>query len=342
MEGLFAWVNSVLHFVGPLSDFFWDFPTMFGWYKMSAPFRQLFSGHLGAGGLRGVFHPALGLCPGDPVGAGHSAPGSAAAGPHGDFAPGGLSPELRHAGGAGEHLGRYRGYAVGGPGALFWMWVSGFFGMATAFVEATLAQLFKERRGGEFVGGLPFYGRELLGGKKLAGILLSCLYIFYALGCLPAQGFNVVSSLGAIAEMVTGSTIPTNSFFYYAAALVVLVFTGVLAFGGIQKVTRATNKMVPVMAVVYVGTVLLLIFANVQSVPFFFQEVFRGAFRPDAFFGGVFGTVLVQGREAGPHVQRSRRAPSPCPPLPLMTTTPVNRACWLRPGSCWTPISSAP
>lgn len=299
MEGLFAWVNSVLHFVGPLSDFFWDFPTMFGWYK-SLPLLGSFSlAILVLVGSGVYFTLRLGFVQVTQLGRGirllaRRQQVRTGISPLAAFL---LSSAMRV--GPGNILGVTGAIAVGGPGALFWMWVSGFFGMATAFVEATLAQLFKERRGGEFVGGLPFYGRELLGGKKLAGILLSCLYIFYALGCLPAQGFNVVSSLGAIAEMVTGSTIPTNSFFYYAAALVVLVFTGVLAFGGIQKVTRATNKMVPVMAVVYVGTVLLLIFANVQSVPFFFQEVFRGAFRPDAFFGGVFGTVLVQGVKRG-------------------------------------------
>ena len=242
MEGLFAWVNSVLHFVGPLSDFFWDFPTMFGWYK-SLPLLGSFSlAILVLVGSGVYFTLRLGFVQVTQLGRGirllaRRQQVRTGISPLAAFL---LSSAMRV--GPGNILGVTGAIAVGGPGALFWRWVSGFFGMATAFVEATLAQLFKERRGGEFVGGLPFYGRELLGGKKLAGILLSCLYIFYALGCLPAQGFNVVSSLGAIAEMVTGSTIPTNSFFYYAAALVVLVFTGVLAFGGIQKVTRVPIK----------------------------------------------------------------------------------------------------
>lgn len=185
MEGLFAWVNSVLHFVGPLSDFFWDFPTMFGWYK-SLPLLGSFSlAILVLVGSGVYFTLRLGFVQVTQLGRGirllaRRQQVRTGISPLAAFL---LSSAMRV--GPGNILGVTGAIAVGGPGALFWMWVSGFFGMATAFVEATLAQLFKERRGGEFVGGLPFYGRELLGGKKLAGILLSCLYIFYALGCLP-------------------------------------------------------------------------------------------------------------------------------------------------------------
>ena len=70
---------------------------------------------------------------------------------------------------------------------MFWMWVSAFFGMALAYMEAVLAQIFKEKKDDEFVGGLPFYGRRLLGNKAWVGVGLSVLYILYALCCLPAQ-----------------------------------------------------------------------------------------------------------------------------------------------------------
>ena len=201
--------------------------------------------------------------------------------------------------GTGNLAGVATAITVGGPGAVFWMWVIALLGASSSFVESTLAQLFKERRNGEFVGGLPFYGRALFDGSRNVGIFLSLLYIFYALGCLPAQGFNVVSSIGAIGSMLSGAEIPTNSAFYYGAAAVVLIGTGILSFGGIKKVTKTTNTMVPVMAVVYVVTTILLIVANVDSVPYFFKAVFVGAFKPEAFFGGVFGTVLVQGVKRG-------------------------------------------
>ena len=214
MEDVFTWINSVLKFVGPLSDFFWDIPTMFGWYK-NIPLLGSFSLAifvLVGSGIYFTFRlhfiqlthlsQAVGLL---------SKRKSAQTGisPLAAFM---LSSAMRV--GPGNILGVTGAISVGGPGALFWMWVSGFFGMATAFVEGTMAQLFKERRGGEFVGGLPFYGRALFKGSKGVGVFLSLLYIFYALGCLPAQGFNVVSSIGSMASMIGGSPIPTKSAFY--------------------------------------------------------------------------------------------------------------------------------
>ena len=80
---------------------------------------------------------------------------------------------------------------------------SAFFGMATAFMEATLAQIFKERKGDELVGGLPFYGKKIMGNRAWVGVLLSCIFISYAMFCLPAQVFNVFSSVGSVAEIVT-------------------------------------------------------------------------------------------------------------------------------------------
>ena len=201
--------------------------------------------------------------------------------------------------GPGNILGVTGAIAVGGPGALFWMWISAFFGMAVAYMEAVLAQIFKEKKGDEFVGGLPFYGRKLLGNKIWVGVFLSVLYILYALCCLPAQGFNVVSSIGTMAEIVTGNTIASDSMFYYIVGAVIIAVTAVIAFGGIKKVSKWTDKMVPVMAVLYIATVLVLILLNLKQIPYFFGAVFGGAFKPDAFFGGVFGTVLAQGVKRG-------------------------------------------
>ena len=101
--------------------------------------------------------------------------------------------------GPGNILGVTGAISTGGPGALFWMWISAFFGMSTAFVEATLSQIFKERKDDEYVGGLPFYGRRLLKNAAWAGAALSVLYIIYAFLCFPAQGFNTISAVGAIA-----------------------------------------------------------------------------------------------------------------------------------------------
>ncbi|MGN0323101.1 MAG: alanine/glycine:cation symporter family protein [Oliverpabstia sp.] len=299
MEKVFESINGIFSFIGPLSDFLWDFPTNFSWYA-SIPLLGNFSFAiillLGSGiffsfrlGFMQVTHFKKGIrvmTEKRVVKTGIS--------PLAAFF---LSSAMRV--GPGNIIGVTGAIAVGGPGALFWMWVSAFFGMAVAYMEGVLAQIFKEKKGDEFIGGLPFYGRKLLGNKVWIGVFLSILYILYALCCLPAQGFNVVSSVGRMAEIVTGASIESDSVFYYIVGAVIILATAVIAFGGIRKVTKWTDKMVPVMAVLYVLTVLVLIVLNVRSIPYFFQAVFTGAFKPEAFFGGVFGTVLAQGVKRG-------------------------------------------
>ena len=299
MQGIFESINGIFSFVGPLSDFLWDFPTNFEWYA-SIPLLGNFSFAiillLGSGiffsfrlGFIQVTHFKKGvktMTEKRKVEIGIS--------PLAAFL---LSSAMRV--GPGNIIGVTGAIAVGGPGALFWMWVSAFFGMAVAYMEGVLAQIFKEKKDDEFVGGLPVYGRKLLGNKVWIGVFLSLLYILYAFCCLPAQGFNVVSSIGRMAEIVSGASIPTDSAFYYVVGAGIILITAVVAFGGIKKVTKWTDKMVPVMAVLYIVTVLVLIILNIKAIPYLFRTVFSGAFKPEAFFGGVFGTVLAQGVKRG-------------------------------------------
>lgn len=299
MQQVFESINKVFSFVGPLSDFLWDFPTNFEWYR-NIPLLGNFSFAiillLGSGmyfSFRLGFIQVRGFKKGIQI---MTAKRRVETGisPMAAFL---LSSAMRV--GPGNILGVTGAIAVGGPGAIFWMWISAFFGMAVAYMEATLAQIFKEKKDDEFVGGLPFYGRKLLGNKVWIGVFLSILYILYALCCLPAQGFNVVSSVGRMAEIVTGTSIATDSAFYYVVGTLTIIVTAIIAFGGIKKVSKWTDKMVPVMAVLYVVTVLVLIVLNLGTVPYFFKAVFAGAFHPDAVFGGLFGTVLAQGVKRG-------------------------------------------
>ena len=299
MKAIFEAINRIFSFVTPLSDFLWEFPTNFEWYANIPLLGDLSLAIIVLVGSGLYFSFRLGF-----VQVTHFKKGiktltekrnvTTGISPLASFF---LSTAMRV--GPGNIIGVTGAIAVGGPGALFWMWVSAFFGMATAYMEGTLAQIFKEKKDDEFVGGLPFYGRKLLGNKAWIGIFLSILYILYALCCLPAQGFNVVSSVGRIAEVAKGSAIASDSIFYYVVGLVVIIATAIVAFGGIKKVTKWTDKMVPVMAVIYILTVALLIVINFNRIPFFFEAVFGGAFTPEAFFGGAFGTVLAQGVKRG-------------------------------------------
>ena len=299
MKAIFEAINNIFSFVTPVSGFLWDFPTNFEWYAKIPLLGNLSLAIIVLIGSGLFFSFKLGF-----IQVTHFKKGvktlvekrNAKTGisPLASFF---LSTAMRV--GPGNIIGVTGAIAVGGPGALFWMWVSAFFGMATAYMEGTLAQIFKEKKDDEFVGGLPFYGRKLLENKVWIGVFLSVLYILYALCCLPAQGFNVVSSIGRIAETVTGTTMDSDAIFYYIVGAIVIVATAVIAFGGIKKVTKWTDKMVPVMAVVYVLTVVSLILINFTQIPFFFKSVFAGAFTPEALFGGAFGTVLAQGVKRG-------------------------------------------
>jgi len=299
MQAVFESINGIFSFIGPLSDFLWDFPTNIKWYA-NIPILGNFSFAiillLGSGiyfsfrlGFIQITHFKKGISimtEKRTVETGIS--------PLAAFL---LSSAMRV--GPGNIIGVTGAIAVGGPGALFWMWVSAFFGMAIAYMEGVLAQIFKEKKDDEFVGGLPFYGRKLLGNQVWIGVFLSVLYILYALCCLPAQGFNVVSSIGTMAEIVTGTSIASDSFIYYLIGGVIVAITAVVAFGGIKTVSKWTDRIVPVMAVLYIVTVVVLILLNLGEIPYFFSAVFGGAFQPEAFFGGVFGTVLAQGVKRG-------------------------------------------
>lgn len=299
MESLFAALNHVFRFITPVSDWIWDFPTNYSWWS-AIPVLGNFSLAvillLGTGiyfTLRlcfiqvTQFKTGVRLIARKRVGRTGISPGAAFF----------LSTAMRV--GPGNIIGVTGAITTGGPGALFWMWVSAFFGMATAYVESTMAQIFKRRDGENFVGGLPFYGRKLVKNSAVVGIFLSVLYILYALCCFPAQGFNTITAVGSIAGLLTGRAFAPDSALYWIAGAAILLLTAYIVFGGIRKVTKVTDQLVPVMAVIYCLTVLVLIVLNFNRIPAFFGAVFGGAFRPEAVFGGAFGVALQQGIKRG-------------------------------------------
>lgn len=201
--------------------------------------------------------------------------------------------------GPGNILGVTGAVSTGGPGALFWMWVSAFFGMATAFVESTLSQIYKEKQGDEYLGGLPSYGRNLLGGAAVIGSALSFLYIVYALLCIPAQGFNTISAMASVAHNVSGGEISSDGALIWGFALLVMGLSTFAVVGGLRRITRITDVLVPIMAVIYVSAVLVMVAMNIKLLPWFFYAVVTEAFRPEPIFGGAFGLALSQGIKRG-------------------------------------------
>lgn len=299
MEQLFSSVNSFFDFIVPISDFMWNFPTNFKWYA-NIPILGNFAFSIlllvGTGiyftfktkfvqvrrfktGLKTIIKKKSGDIGVSP------------------FAAFLLSSAMRI--GPGNIIGVTYAVSVGGPGAIFWMWVSAFFGMSIAFSEAVLAQLFKERKDKEFVGGLPFYGRKIFGNRYWVGVLLSTIFIIYALFNLPGQTFNLYTSLGSVAENLTGQTFGRQSIVYYVIGIAIILSVALTVFKGLRGVTRVTDKLVPIMAIVYAGIIITLICINFKLIPYFFVSVFKGAFTPEAIFGGGFGICLAQGVKRG-------------------------------------------
>ena len=195
MEALLSFITAVCGKIQVVSDLFWDFPTNFEWYANIPILGNFtlaiilligsgiyFSVRLGFIQVRKFKHGIEVL---------KNTKAKTGISPLASFF---LSTAMRV--GPGNILGVTGAVSVGGPGALLWMWISAFFGMATAFVESTLSQIFKEKKDDEYIGGLSFYGRKLLKNSAIVGVILSIMYIIYAILCFPAQGFNTVSAMG--------------------------------------------------------------------------------------------------------------------------------------------------
>ncbi|HGO7489090.1 TPA: alanine/glycine:cation symporter family protein, partial [Neisseria meningitidis] len=174
---------------------------------------------------------------------------------------------------------------VGGPGAVFWMWVTALIGMSSAFVESSLAQLFKVRDydNHHFRGGPAYYITQGLGQKWL-GVLFALSLIF---------------CFGFVFEAVQTNTIADTvkaawgwEPHYVGVALVIL--TAPIIFGGIRRVSKAAEIVVPLMAVLYLFIALFIILTNIPMIPDVFGQIFSGAFKFDAAAGGLLGGLISQ------------------------------------------------
>ncbi|MBP9478019.1 MAG: amino acid carrier protein [Sebaldella sp.] len=299
MEHIFTVINDFFKFIVPISDFLWDFPTNFSFYS-SIPILGKFSFAIilliGSGiyfTIRTKFVQITRFREGLRILIKKKS-SKMGVSPLASFL---LSSATRV--GPGNIMGVTGAISIGGPGAVFWMWVSAFFGMATAFSESVLAQIFKEEDGNDYIGGLPFYGRKILGDKRVAGIILSVCFIFYALFTLPGQTFHLFTALGSVAEVIGGQEYGRQSNVYYIIAVGIFISVLFTVLGGIKRVTKVTDVLVPIMAVIYMLIVLFIIAVNFRLVPYFFKEVIMGAFSPKAVFGGAFGIALAQGIKRG-------------------------------------------
>ena len=196
--------------------------------------------------------------------------------------------------GTGNIAGVATAIAAGGPGAVFWMWAMAIVGAASAFVESTLAQIWKVKgEDGEFRGG-PAYYIERAMGKRWLGIVFSVLLILcFAFGFNGLQAFNAASALEYyIPDYATnGSAV--------AVGIVLCVMTAFVIFGGAKRISIITSIVVPVMALAYIAIAVWTTISNITWLPQVFGFVFASAFDFQSIFGGFAGSVVMLGIKRG-------------------------------------------
>lgn len=199
-------------------------------------------------------------------------------------------------------LGNIAGVAValsiGGPGATFWMIIAGFIGMASKFTECTLGVKYREiGPDGKVYGGPMYYLKKGLHEKGMAG-LGKLLAVLFAIMCIGGSfgGGNMFQSNQAFAmlESYTGGADGPLGGYGWAFGIVMAVLVGIVIIGGIKKIAKVTDKIVPFMVVIYVGAALIIIGMRFDQIPGAFGQIFDGAFTGAGIAGGVFG-VLIQG-----------------------------------------------
>lgn len=204
--------------------------------------------------------------------------------------------------GTGNIAGVTGAIALGGPGAVFWMWVSALFGMCTKFAEVTLAIHFRERNDkGDWVGGPMYYIRNGLGKKWawLGGV-------FAVLGGICAFGIGNISQMNSIASSVTSAvttiapaTVGKEGTIALIAGIIMAIVCFVTYIGGIKRVGEVTEKLVPVMAIIYIVSSLVLIFIHIGNFPEIIRQIVVGAFNPSAIVGGALGIGVIEAMKRG-------------------------------------------
>ena len=193
------------------------------------------------------------------------------------------------------------GILAGGPGALFWMWIAAFFGMATKYAEGFLAVKYRTiDEKGHVLGG-PFYYIENGMGKKWKW--LAKLFAFFG-ACVGLLGIGTFSQVNGISSAITGFFDPngTNTVSLFGneysivtviSAFIIAILAGLVIIGGIQRISSVSQIVVPFMAILYIAAVVILILTNLNKIPSAIAVIFRSAFGLDAVAGGALASMFI-------------------------------------------------
>lgn len=221
--------------------------------------------------------------------------------------------------GTGNIVGVSTAICLGGPGAVFWMWVMCIIGASSAFVESTLAQIYKRRdEDGSCYGGPAYYIEQALHAPWLSILFCICLIATYAVGFNLLCSYNLQSTFAAY-SFYDGSITPV----IVGAVLALLV--GYCLMGNGKKIVRLTEVVVPFMGIFYVVIALIVIAMHITNIPAMFAMIFRDAFNFKAILGGVSGSCLIYGVKRGLYSNEAGVGSAPNASASANVTHPVKQ-----------------
>lgn len=204
--------------------------------------------------------------------------------------------------------------AVGGPGAVFWMWVTALLGSATAFVESTLAQLFKIRGKDSFVGGPAYYMERGLGKRWMGVVFAVLITLTFGLSYNSVQSNTLCAALDSAFgwnRLVVG--------------LIVCAVMLVIIFGGIRRIAHFSSAIVPIMAIGYITLAFVVVAINIHSLPHVLKMIFEGAFGLRQAAGGLVGSAIMQGVKRGLFSNEAGEGSAPNAAATAHTSHPVKQ-----------------
>ena len=195
--------------------------------------------------------------------------------------------------GTGNIVGVSTAICLGGPGAVFWMWMTALMGGASAFVESTLAQVYKKRdTDGSCYGGPSYYMEQALGCRWLGLIFAVIIILTYAVGYNMLAAYNLQSSFQIFSFYESGST-------PFVIGVVLTACFALSVLGGLKQIVKVSAFLVPLMGVIYIGVALVAVVINISNVPAMIVGIIEDAFDFEAIFGGFAGSALMYGIKRG-------------------------------------------
>ena len=206
--------------------------------------------------------------------------------------------------GTGNIIGVSTAICTGGFGAIFWMWITAILGGASAFVESTLAQIYKKKdKDGSYYGGPSYYMQDALKQRWLGIIFAIILILTYAVGYNMLASFNTQSTFNAFDFYKNAPTFVIGGSKVSMVAVIIgavlAVLFAICILGGGKRLTKVTGVLVPIMGVIYVVVSLLILFINIKFIPAMFKAIFVSAFDFKAIFGGFTGSCIMWGIKRG-------------------------------------------